>query len=336
MAEKVKFMMNNNTMTAINVNFVMAESADRADLVLHPAPHHADDVFCAALLQLRYLTEYVTFSSAPLPIWRTRNAGEIEAAAKAHATIADVGGVYNPAEKRFDHHQNDAPVRPDGKKYAAFGQMWDDFGLVLLEGMFDVPQDVRIAAHKKVDQMLVRGIDLQDNGEAERPEMMTVSQVVSLCNPNWDEDPDDAQFLQACELAFIILERTIKSAISSALGVTTVQECIDKADAVMELPCFIGGWIEGVLTSENPKAKKILYGLFRNLQGQWSLRAIPTAVGLTDQRKPLPEAWRGRSAAELQEITGVEDAIFCHDGGFICGAKTREGALRLAELAVKA
>ena len=34
------------------------------------------------------------------------------------------------------------------------------------------------------------------------------------------------------------------------------------------------------------------------------------------------------------EMTKVEDAIFCHPGLFICGAKSKEGAIALAKLAI--
>ncbi len=37
---------------------------------------------------------------------------------------------------------------------------------------------------------------------------------------------------------------------------------------------------------------------------------------------------------ELQKITGVEDAVFCHKGLFLAVSKSKEGAVKLAELAL--
>ena len=34
------------------------------------------------------------------------------------------------------------------------------------------------------------------------------------------------------------------------------------------------------------------------------------------------------------ELTGVPDAVFAHPGRFVCGATSREGAIRLAEAAL--
>jgi uncharacterized UPF0160 family protein len=51
-------------------------------------------------------------------------------------------------------------------------------------------------------------------------------------------------------------------------------------------------------------------------------------------RKDLPQAWAGKVNEELQKITGVADATFCHNARFTCGAGSKEGALALAKLAL--
>lgn len=40
--------------------------------------------------------------------------------------------------------------------------------------------------------------------------------------------------------------------------------------------------------------------------------------------------WRGERDEQLQQISGVEGAIFCHSTGFIGGNKTMEGSLKMA------
>ena len=65
---------------------------------------------------------------------------------------------------------------------------------------------------------------------------------------------------------------------------------------------------------------------------------ISELIGLCDRmrnkKKPFPKAWWGLSGQKLVKITGVETAIFCHPNGYIAGAKTREDAIRLANLAI--
>jgi uncharacterized UPF0160 family protein len=51
-------------------------------------------------------------------------------------------------------------------------------------------------------------------------------------------------------------------------------------------------------------------------------------------RKDLPLAWAGLRGVDLAAVCGVADAVFCHNGRFIAGAGSLEGALRMAELAL--
>ena len=71
-------------------------------------------------------------------------------------------------------------------------------------------------------------------------------------------------------------------------------------------------------------------------RGGYNWQCIPDAPGSFGQRKPVPMPWRGLRGQELQAITGVASATFCHPAGFIGGAETLEDAIRLAVLAIKA
>ena len=64
------------------------------------------------------------------------------------------------------------------------------------------------------------------------------------------------------------------------------------------------------------------------------VNTIRTKPGSFDSRKNLPEAWGGLRDEELARISGVPDATFCHKGLFLAIAKTKEGALKLAEKAL--
>ncbi len=312
------------------MNVAMANSAAHATVITHPAPHHGDETMAVAIL---------TIVEGCADVYRTRNPKEIEEAAAAHATICDVGGTYDPATDRYDHHQRGfAEMRADGIKYSSAGLLWKEYGADACISLTGCSLSQAEEAAAKVDEMLIRGIDAIDNGQLNPGETMSVSQAISLLNGNWDEvcDTDEA-FLDACRLAYMVLTRTIMSCVAAVKGKDAVEEAIWASENdVMILPQFIGGWIETVVNSTNPKAEDLLYGVFRNLQGQWNVQALPPTGNLMAQRKPLPEAWRGQNGAALAEITGVEDAVFCHPGGFICGAKTREGAIKLARLAVEA
>jgi len=50
-------------------------------------------------------------------------------------------------------------------------------------------------------------------------------------------------------------------------------------------------------------------------------------------RKDL--CFKGEPLEVLKEKTGIEDVVFVHASGFIGGAKSFQGALRLAELSIE-
>lgn len=47
-------------------------------------------------------------------------------------------------------------------------------------------------------------------------------------------------------------------------------------------------------------------------------------------------AWSGLRDEELQKVSGVHDATFVHNSGFIGGAKSLQSALRMAEMSLAA
>jgi len=48
----------------------------------------------------------------------------------------------------------------------------------------------------------------------------------------------------------------------------------------------------------------------------------------------LPAAWAGLTGKDLEAVSGVIGATFCHNGLFVAAARTREAALEMARIAV--
>lgn len=298
--------------------------------VTHTAPHHADEVFATVMLAVLF----------PVELFRTRNQSLIDA---TDAIVYDVGGEFDPVRKRFDHHQKGfSEVRPDGITYSSAGLIWRKYGIEIVKKLGEnkgVDNETALEIVSYVDNTLIRGIDAMDNGQGEKGDSMSVSSVISIYNTLWDEDEDaDACFMKACEIASMILEREIKVALSSIRGQKMVKEQIEATTgAVLVMDKFVGGWLEAVLTSDNPKAADLLYVVFPAIDGNWNVQAIPPTIDDTmTQRKPFLKEWRGLRDDDLRKVSGVATAIFCHTAGFFAVAKTKEGAISLAEKAVDA
>jgi uncharacterized UPF0160 family protein len=159
--------------------------------------------------------------------------------------------------------------------------------------------------------------------------------VIAAMNPAWDEDltpaREDERFAEAVAVATRILERERAGAAAFARAQHLVHDAIGRAGdpRVIELDRNMP-WREPVVTG----APEALYVMYPKSDG-WGLQAVPRALGGFDNRKDLPAAWAGRSGAELAEVTGVADAVFCHPARFYASARSREGIAALVAQALE-
>ena len=60
----------------------------------------------------------------------------------------------------------------------------------------------------------------------------------------------------------------------------------------------------------------------------WKLRAIPPSLDEKMKvRLPLPQEWAGLLGEELQKLSGIQGAVFCHKGRFVSVWETKEDAI---------
>jgi len=282
-------------------------------VVTHNGIFHADDVFSIATLKQ-------VFPS--LQLVRTRDSDILGQA----DIVVDVGGQYDSDKGRFDHHQRGgAGERENGIPYSSFGLIWKKYGLQIC----DSQQDVADA----VDAGLVSTIDAIDCGHVEGlAEGISLSQTISMFNPTWEEDDDiDKCFDEAVTFASRILERFVASAIGGVKAKEIVAKAIEKAQdpRVIVLDKFTP-WKRTV----HALSKDALFMVYPSQTGQWRIQTVPVEPGSFENKKPLPASWGGLSENELRDLTGIDDAMFCHNGLFIAGAESFESVMEMANLAI--
>lgn len=284
-------------------------------IVTHNGNFHADDVFSVAALKCIFPT---------FNLIRTRDDEVISQA----DIVLDVGGVYDPEIGRFDHHQRGgAGTREDGTPYSSFGLIWKQYGVQICQG------NEALAA--SVDAGLVSTIDAIDCGHVQGVSSgISLSHTISMFNPTWQEEGDfDACFNEAVEFAFRVLARFI----ASANGGLSAKEIVAKAIENADDPRII------VLQKYTPWKRTVhalseaaLFVIYPSQTGQWRIQTVPAELGSFEDRKSLPKAWAGLNGEALQEVTGIEDAMFCHNGLFIAGSESFESTMKMAVLAVEA
>ena len=314
-------------------------------IATHSGSFHADDVFGVAVLATVFPDHVII---------RTRSAEEI---ARADFAV-DVGGIWDPATGRFDHHQRGfegARPRADGatgeaaEKYASAGLVWREHGTACVQrlahslGHPATPEVAeRVAAD--VDASLVRYLDLVDNGAADvAPGIFGLSSQVALLNSTWLEeqglDPDAVARLQLERFheGMALVDRTLRRFVLRAIGQVMAAETVRTSQRLLDGRVLLlanGGmpWTRVVLR-EMPDVLLVIYPETGRTQHQ--IRTVPAAEGSFASRMDLPGEWAGLRDEELASVTGVPDAVFCHSNLFIAGARSLEGALRLAELALQ-
>ncbi|MFA6585645.1 MAG: MYG1 family protein [Candidatus Paceibacterota bacterium] len=290
-------------------------------LVTHNGSFHADDVFAAATLSLLLEKNGETFE-----IIRTRDPKIVEEG----DYVFDVGGIYDEKTNRFDHHQMSfKEEREEGILYSSFGLVWNKFGTNLCESL---------KAKEIVERKLVVPIDANDNGFNLVENKYDVSPyfleyLFYSMRPSWSEDNlnDDQMFFESVKIAKLILSREIIKAKDLILAeekmIKNYQDSKDKRIIILDKDYFYGNVLN--------KFKEPLFVIYpRTDKVSWAVRAVRDDSNNFKNRKNLPSAWAGLRDEELQKVTGVEDAIFCHRALFLAVARSKEGAIKLAELAL--
>lgn len=285
-------------------------------IVTHDSSFHTDDVFAVATLLLLVGEAEVVRSRDP------------EVCATADYLV-DTGMKYDPEKNFFDHHQPEgAGKRENGIPYASFGLVWKEYGEKLAGGKREA---------EIIDKYLIQAIDAHDNGVVTaEPKFEDLHQYNmgdffnSFINLR-DPEALHKTFIQVVDIARELLSREIKIAQKLIKDQDKVlvlyNESKDKRLVVMTEALI--GWRE--VLGNTPDA---IYAIYPRPDGHWSIGTIQN--GSYVPRKSLPYSWAGLAGKELERITGVSGAIFCHRALFMAAAETKEAAVTLAEIALKA
>jgi uncharacterized UPF0160 family protein len=159
------------------------------------------------------------------------------------------------------------------------------------------------------------------------------STVVEAFNVTFTEDNRDEtdSFLQAADVATAVLTRVCARASAAVFAENTVAEAAKAAtDPRIIVIDQRVPWEDAIFDLNLDKALYVV----RPAGEAWTCSAVPPKRGSFDQRLPLPDPWGGLRDDEFAAFTGIKDATFCHPARFVCGARTREGALALAHMAI--
>lgn len=308
-------------------------------IVTHGGKFHADDAWAVAVI-------HVLHPEAELV--RTRDPAIIESG----DVVIDVGGIWDPATGRFDHHQKGfSGARQTGVPYASAGLVWREYGARCVAALAakhtgqqlsdETAQHIAYA----IDADIVQYLDLSDVGAAKNaPGGYGLSAVISGYNLSWlDEERlgygerADAyrlsQFRRAMDFLIDVMANAVKYRVGALLALEQVRKAEVLEDGrLLYLKNSALPW-SSVVRKEMPK---VLFVISHNIGEQrYMLHTVPATADTFEARADLPASWAGLRDADLALVTGVPDAGFCHNGRFIAAAKSYDGIHAMALQALK-
>lgn len=272
----------------------------------HHGSFHADDVLSWALVKV--------FLDPDARLVRTRD----ETVLATADVVFDVGAIFDPATRRFDHHQSSytGPLSSAGMMLNWLeqeGRVEPELAARLRTGLVDYVDDV-------------------DNGRVRPdPAVPCFARMVDAFNQGRTDLADfDRGFERAGQVAIEMLQGYLRGHDALKENARRVHAAMDAAQQsgtnLMELDRSLS-W-KDLYFSNGGAQHPTEFVLHPGLDGRWRVIAIPPQLESFDKKVPFPEAWAGLKDEELEAATGVEGALFCHKNRFIAVFKTREAALK--------
>jgi uncharacterized UPF0160 family protein len=303
----------------------------------HNGTFHADDVMAGSILAIVHHWK-INFIRSRDP--------EVLAAANI---VYDVGGVYDPASGRFDHHQRDCDVRWNGQnRMSSAGMVWLQYGGIVVqresEGILDGAG--RMEVWEEVYQTLIKHIDDLDNGVGELTKGTLSDATLSSaigdfnCVGNATEDQHHREYMHALEMTMGTVSRRVRhcvEAVRQRMAIRAKHE--GQKVVVLEEP------IDPMVVSRSLLDALLI---IQPQYGQWMVVCVPPKGDRFSQRLPFPESMKGLRGPALAAVladgpakeeaeadtTGAQTMV--HGFRFCGGMVTKEGALDLAQQVLSA
>ncbi len=269
----------------------------------HDGPFHADDVLAAALIRVFYRSD--------AKILRTRDLEHLSEA----DLVFDVGGVFDPDSRRFDHHQRDY----QGSRSSA--------GMVLdwLESEGHAPAAVaRVLRAEIVDY-----VDAVDVGSRSSEEgVPCFSTMVGLLVERAASGDFDHWFGRAVEMAVDIVEGVRIGHGRSSSAAAVVREAMKTAVSEGRRVLFFDEYLKWkpAYFEEGGAEHPTDYVLFPG-KDDWRVVTIPASSESRRDKRKLPAEWAGLEGEALSQVVGVPGARFCHKNCFIAVFGSKDSAL---------
>ena len=323
----LKFTMEDGTEKELDIELI--ENLTEVRVQVHGGKMHADDIMAVAILKMCMQDKPVHILNSTDENWNVR---------------LDCGNAVAIYEDKvvLDHHQRTGYcVDQYGKKMSACNLAWEVFKYHYFSRHIDM-SDLEMTSIMTQMQMLLGEIAALDNGEVPEGLIFRNSQLNTLfsyfnVDPLAPADVRMRSFENAVQVASILLTQLVlytrRTAQMLTQAMDEVKSVADTDSKIIRMSAVLP-WLQVLKSHPDWFIGKFLvtYPSPRDGKMQYYVQAVPVDADTPfSQRVSAPKAWRGLRDHELQKVSGVKDALFCHATGFLCTAASIEGAEELAK-----
>jgi uncharacterized UPF0160 family protein len=272
---------------------------------------------------------------------RTRDPARL---AECH-TVVDVGGEYDPAKNRYDHHQRTFTTTfpKHTTKLSSAGLVFLHFGRAIIGQHTSLPQDHPDVTllYEKLYTDFIEALDAHDNGVSVydpaavaaaglqkrfKDGGINLGSLIGDLNypdpsPTGEAQDEDGRFAKASTFIGEAFLRKLRHASTSWLPARTTvgsvyqsrRESAHPSGRIIILPEGGVPWKEHLYNfeqeagaTEENQVYYVLYPESATAGSKWRVQCVSLDEGSFESRKPLPESWRGVRDEDLDQLMAAE------------------------------
>lgn len=289
----------------------------------HSGMFHLDDVLSTIMLRRIYPNSKLI---------RTRDKAILDSC----DIVYDVGSVYNPDLKRFDHHQRGFDTKFSSKydyKMSSAGLVYKNYTneLFVTYG-YKKDENYQFIVDKIYEEYIL-GIDANDNGYERNGNYEIRSLATAVKGFNKSVDENDT-FEKAVDYIKIDFDNYMNWVFTDWLfDFKYAKQCVDNCQSVILVADKHVS--SGSIAIHAEKQKKDLKFLIRKEPDQFRIYGIPAGNNTFKCKAYLKESWRGLRNNSLVDVSGISTATFVHANGFTGGALNLDDAIEMCMKSIK-
>lgn len=252
------------------------------------------------------------------------------------------GIVYDVGRGEFDHHFKPVKTREDGRVYSSAGLIWEKFKDSIIENMpiednyKEFIKEALKEGNDFIDEKVIYAIDALDNGvNLERP-----TPFGGMLAPLAYIDDKNKGFELAVQYVEPILLHLFRNETSKLMQKKDFDRFYKNSREKEMYKDVNALYLEHYVPYKDflftdGKDKDIDFVISPSLRGGYQAEAIADGPMSFNNKRPFPEAWRGLPQDELRKVSGISDAIFCHNSGFLFSAESLSSTIQACKKNLK-